>query len=531
MYTCLLTNFQDGGGYGSGQGNWEFWDLLSTNENGFILVLIQYRLGAFGFLSSDDLVSHGGTPNIGIHDMHFSLDWVQKHITKFGGDPARVTISGESAGGGAVMLLAMANGGNEGTSRFSNAITASPYLPMQWDYDGEEPTRVYDQFAAEVGCADDHNHGYRNISVFDCLVAADTITLQNASAQVSGRYKYGQWSFVPVTDLDFLAERPSVQLNAGKVNGLRMLTGVSYRTYSRGLPVRVVLWMRTCDQTNDANKNNADEGQGFVRQNITSTSDFEDFTKSLFPRMSSQDLERLFLAYSISPIVQGPLFSTLGDSGPTALNQSSFATGQQQRANNLYAETTFVCPSYWLASAYSHADSGWGRDSPVKKAWKYQFSVPPSEHGADLDAYQAFNREALGKGTMTEAVRKAVQLAWGRLIIYNDPTLPDDIVTSLTKTANGTRTGDDLFAIISRNWSEWSDVMANGHQMLNINMTGGVPEIISWTPADGTAINVTQLISPGLEGRFSIVDAWSWEGGRGGRCELWSTLGASVPEK
>lgn len=217
----------DGGGYGTGQGNNEFWELLSTNKNGFILVLIQYRLGAFGFLSSADLVSQGGIPNAGIHDMRFALQWVQSHVEKFGGDPNHVTISGESAGGGAVMLLGMAHGGSEGTGLFTNAITASPYLPTQYEYDGSEPTWAYDQFAAAAGCG---SGGRRmaHSSVLACLVAADTTTLQNASDQVSGReYKYGQWAFVPVTDMDLITQRPSAQLNTGQVNGLRMLTSVS----------------------------------------------------------------------------------------------------------------------------------------------------------------------------------------------------------------------------------------------------------------------------------------------------------------
>lgn len=214
---------KDGGGYGGGQGNNEFWELLATNNNGFILVLIQYRLGAFGFLSSEEFRSDGGLLNAGIHDMNLSLEWVQTHIGKFGGDPTRVTISGESAGAGGVMLLTMANGGKEGTSLFNNAITASPYLPQQWEFDGLEPTQAYERFVQEVGCAS----GNGKQSVLDCLVASDTITLQNASFYVSGTFKYGQWAFLPVTDHGFIQDRPSAQLTAGKVNGLRMLTGVS----------------------------------------------------------------------------------------------------------------------------------------------------------------------------------------------------------------------------------------------------------------------------------------------------------------
>jgi len=50
----------------------------------------------------------------------FALEWAQKHIGKFGGDAKRVTISGESAGGGAVMLMAIAKKGALQTSLFSN---------------------------------------------------------------------------------------------------------------------------------------------------------------------------------------------------------------------------------------------------------------------------------------------------------------------------------------------------------------------------------------------------------------------------
>ncbi|KAJ4412033.1 hypothetical protein N0V82_008912 [Gnomoniopsis sp. IMI 355080] len=215
--------------------------------------------------------------------------------------------------------------------------------------------------------------------------------------------------------------------------------------------------------------NNADEGQGFTPQNITSASDFEQFVAGLFPMMTQEDIGRLIETYSIAPVIDGPLFSSLGDHGPTALNQSEFGIGQQQRANNLYAETTFVCPSYWLANAFSSKDVQVSESNTNKKAWKYQFSVPPSEHGADLNAYQVFNREALGLGTMTEAARKAIQLAWGRFVIYGIPSLPQSLVDSLVETANGTAIGDELYAITTANWTEWSRA-TGGPRMLNVNM-------------------------------------------------------------
>jgi poly(3-hydroxybutyrate) depolymerase len=70
------------------------------------------------------VVFEEGVVNAGILDQHFALQWVQQYVGAFGGDPTRVTISGESAGGGSVMLLSMAFGGTLGTSLFHN-VSAS----------------------------------------------------------------------------------------------------------------------------------------------------------------------------------------------------------------------------------------------------------------------------------------------------------------------------------------------------------------------------------------------------------------------
>lgn len=67
---------------------------------------MQYRLGPFGFLASDELYRRGAV-NAGLLDQVFALQWVQTYIREFVGDPDAVTISGESAGGGSVMLMDM----------------------------------------------------------------------------------------------------------------------------------------------------------------------------------------------------------------------------------------------------------------------------------------------------------------------------------------------------------------------------------------------------------------------------------------
>ncbi len=72
----------------------------SFARDGVVCVTINYRLGCEGFLQLDD-----ATPNRGLLDQLFALEWVQDNIAAFGGDPANVTIFGESAGGMSVTTL------------------------------------------------------------------------------------------------------------------------------------------------------------------------------------------------------------------------------------------------------------------------------------------------------------------------------------------------------------------------------------------------------------------------------------------
>ncbi|KAJ6092074.1 Carboxylesterase type B [Penicillium canescens] len=69
-----------------------------------IYVGFNYRLGAFGWLSGQKFRSAGGMPNAGLYDQRLALEWVQRHISQFGGDPSRVTVMGVSAGGGSITM-------------------------------------------------------------------------------------------------------------------------------------------------------------------------------------------------------------------------------------------------------------------------------------------------------------------------------------------------------------------------------------------------------------------------------------------
>ncbi|HEU5265450.1 MAG TPA: carboxylesterase family protein, partial [Jatrophihabitans sp.] len=88
--------FIHGGGLVNGSSNQASGGKIARLTNA-IVVSMNYRLGVFGFLGLPGM-SAAGTGNFGFLDQQFALQWVQRNIAAFGGDPARVTVGGESAG-------------------------------------------------------------------------------------------------------------------------------------------------------------------------------------------------------------------------------------------------------------------------------------------------------------------------------------------------------------------------------------------------------------------------------------------------
>ncbi|KAJ3492800.1 hypothetical protein NLG97_g5135 [Lecanicillium saksenae] len=94
------------------------------SKDGFIYVAINYRLGAFGFLSGPQVLQDGDQ-NAGILDQRFAFEWVQHNIHLFGGAPDRVTAMGESGGGGSILALMVGAGVK---APFSQVISQSPAM-------------------------------------------------------------------------------------------------------------------------------------------------------------------------------------------------------------------------------------------------------------------------------------------------------------------------------------------------------------------------------------------------------------------
>jgi para-nitrobenzyl esterase len=90
-----------GGGFTAGTPSGPWYDGAAFTRDGVVVVSIGYRLGCEGFLTLE-----GAPPNRAVLDCLAALDWVQDNIAAFGGDPAKVTLGGQSAGGGMVTILA-----------------------------------------------------------------------------------------------------------------------------------------------------------------------------------------------------------------------------------------------------------------------------------------------------------------------------------------------------------------------------------------------------------------------------------------
>ena len=137
-----------GGSFTGGSG--KIYDakwLVSLGD--IIVVTINYRLGTLGFLAHPALGPPGDVGNYGLQDQQAALRWVRDNIANFGGDPERVTVAGESAGGMSVCDHLVAPGSK---GLFRAAIIQSAPCQAQADLPTAERRSI--DYAAKVGCSD-----------------------------------------------------------------------------------------------------------------------------------------------------------------------------------------------------------------------------------------------------------------------------------------------------------------------------------------------------------------------------------------
>ena len=203
-----------GGGYNGGSASVPLYNGASFARDGIVFVSFQYRLNVLGFY---DFITYPGCEdfdsNCGVSDQIVALQWMHKNIKAFGGDPERVTIAGESAGGASVvnMLAAPAVKGC-----FQQAIAQSG-LP---------------------NCVVSHQMARDNIDIFmerlgwtekdlPKLRTIDPYELLEANEYVGKKHQYknpGMYLPGPVQD-DLIPVRPIDAIRGGSAAGVKLIIG------------------------------------------------------------------------------------------------------------------------------------------------------------------------------------------------------------------------------------------------------------------------------------------------------------------
>ncbi|KAF9475482.1 cephalosporin esterase [Pholiota conissans] len=288
-----------GGGYAIGSASGLFGtdiqngnDLIREANNGVVVVVIQYRLGIFGFLPGQK-VKDGGALNAGLLDQQFALQWVQKYINKFGGDPSKVTIWGQSAGAGSVIQHIIANGGETRPSLFRAAMTSSAFLPSQYKFNDPIPENLYSETVSQTNCSS-------SLDTLACLRAVDVNILQTANVNITFSAFFGTFGIAPVVDGVFIIDRPSQLFKRGKLNGDIILSFT-----------------------------NTFEGAIFVDPTVANTTDIGNYVAQLFPTFGSKEIQAAKQQY----VGMGSNFT---------------------QAVAVMTESIFVCPTYSLQRAFKN---------------------------------------------------------------------------------------------------------------------------------------------------------------------------------
>lgn len=206
-----------------------------AEKTGFVVVTLSYRVGVFGFLALDALAaeqpSHT-TGNYGLQDQRAALQWVQRNIGAFGGDPSRVTLFGESAGG---MSVCFHLSSSASAGLFAAAIIESGDCGIpQMFVPREAAVRTGAAFAESLGCTQQGSNASAQLA---CMRALGTDAVMHHSSWPGGERGEGPplpplapvVTFAPAVDgaWDGNIGTPLQRIRAGKHNRVPVIFGTN----------------------------------------------------------------------------------------------------------------------------------------------------------------------------------------------------------------------------------------------------------------------------------------------------------------
>ena len=207
-----------GGGFVLGSGSDAAYDGQALSEaTGAVVVSVNYRLGPFGFLALPQLeaedAAHPSTGAYGLEDQRAALQWVKANIAAFGGDPAGVTLFGESAGGISTCMHLVSP---QSKGLFQRAIIESG--PCDTGTEKAEAMAQGDAFLAALGCKDDADP-------LECARGKPIEDVMSALPTSVDFFFGANASWFPVIDGWNLPDTPGKLLGEGKFEKVPVVLG------------------------------------------------------------------------------------------------------------------------------------------------------------------------------------------------------------------------------------------------------------------------------------------------------------------
>ena len=307
-----------GGGYTGGSGSTAIYDGTRLAADGAVVVTINYRLNVFGFLAHPALSAespHGASGNYGLLDMVAALEWVRDNIAAFGGDPGRVTIFGESAGGGAVMSVMLAP---QAAGLFHGAIAQSNWI-NGWDRPLETAAAQGVRVAAALGIAEDADDA---LAAMRAAGAADVLAASNADAGSPFMRTGNVWA--PNVDGWVIPDDPLAMYRAGRQHAVPLITGL-----------------------------NGNEGSLMTRgMDIPDAGAFETYVRSVYPELADEMLAHYDASSLAAPkTAVDKVVHDLFFAGPVRAHAEAQAAAG---APTWLYHFTHVPPTAWGAALGSH---------------------------------------------------------------------------------------------------------------------------------------------------------------------------------
>ncbi|USW58452.1 Putative carboxylesterase, type B, carboxylesterase type B, carboxylesterase type B, active [Septoria linicola] len=366
--------FIQGGGFNSlSNANYNGSGIVLAAEYDAIVVVLNYRVGIYGFLAGAE-VEKDGSINAGLHDQRKALEWVQKYICQFGGNPKHVTLGGASAGAQSVVLHVTAYGGRDDGLFHASAAESQSFSALRTI---EESQFAYDNIVIRTGCTSSND-------TLACLrnLTATELQYENFVTPFPGAQKAPLYMFGPVLDYDFISDYTISLYEQGKFIKVPAIYGGA-----------------------------TNEGTGFAYKNISTYGQSSTFLQSQFPALTPSQLGKINSLYPVEDTIQN------------FPNASRF----WRQASDAYGDLRYTCPGQLVSGLLTNYSV---------PSWNYHWNVidPPANASGDgvkhtIDVQAIFGPEyTLGDapdsykvGGVNHAIVDVAQGYWTSFIRTFDP--------------------------------------------------------------------------------------------------------------